>query len=78
MGGQVTATGTPTPEVDSRASACVSAMGIIRQGVLAQPQIPQHHRVSLYDPSRSRNSCSMPRSGGFSRRSIWPGCSPLT
>eukprot|EP00969_Alexandrium_andersonii_P255166 11279370-Alexandrium_andersonii.AAC.1 len=49
MGGQVTASGTPTPEVDARAAASISAMGVIRAGVLAQPRIPQQQRVSLYD-----------------------------
>eukprot|EP00969_Alexandrium_andersonii_P156846 6933632-Alexandrium_andersonii.AAC.1 len=49
MGGHVTASGTPTPEVDTRTAACISAMGVVRAGVLAQPKIPQQQRDSLYD-----------------------------
>eukprot|EP00969_Alexandrium_andersonii_P312248 13795651-Alexandrium_andersonii.AAC.1 len=49
MGGIVTATGTPGPEIDSRCAQLGETINSIRRSVLAHRQLPQDPRVTLYD-----------------------------
>eukprot|EP00969_Alexandrium_andersonii_P303657 13424232-Alexandrium_andersonii.AAC.1 len=49
MGGVVTASGAPGPEIDSRCSQLGETINSIRKSVLAHRQLPDAKRVGLYN-----------------------------